>query len=86
MDSTYINGEMVSAENQSRGSLVFVSEGLNGANVPSTSLVLQRLSHTAAGMYSCSVQDNRNPGSPPIEGEIEFRLTRKYICHSSMHH
>ncbi len=79
---TLPNGEMLSIENPSRDLPVFVSEGiieLNGINVPSTSLVVQRLSYTAAGMYSCSVQDNRNPGSPPIEGGIELKLTCKYI-------
>ncbi len=77
---TLPNGEMLSKENPSRNLPIFVSEGiieLNGTNVPSTSLVVQRLSYTAAGMYSCSVQDNRNLSSPPIEGGIELKLTRK---------
>ncbi len=77
---TLPNGEMVTIENPSLSRLVFVTEGLivlNDTHVPSTSLVVQGLSYTDAGVYRCSVQDDRNPGSPPIEGTIELRLTGK---------
>ncbi len=78
---TLPNGEMVSVENQSLNLLIFVSEGpieVNATVVPGTTLLVQGLSYTDAGMYRCSVQDDRNPGSTPIEGTIELRLTRKY--------
>ncbi len=79
---TLPNGEMVSEENQSPNSLIMLLEGLIAlnatSNAPGTTLVVQGLSYTDAGVYRCSVQDDRNPGSPPIEGTIELRLTRKY--------
>ncbi len=79
---TLPNGEMISIENQSPNTDILVVEGripLNATtNGPSTSLLVQGLSYTDAGVYRCSVQDDRNPGSPPIEGTIELRLTRKY--------
>ena len=78
---TLPNGEMVSEENQSLNPLIFVFEGLievNATVVPSTTLVVFGLSYTDAGVYRCSVQDDRNPGSPPIEGTIELRLICEY--------
>ncbi len=76
---TLPNGEMVSMENQSPNRNIFVLKGripLNATtNGPSTALLIQSLSYTDAGVYRCSVQDDRNPGSPPIEGTIELRLT-----------
>ncbi len=76
---TLPNGEMVSEENQSPNSLIMLLEGLIALNAtssaPGTTLVVQGLSYTDAGVYRCSVQDDRNPGSPPIEGTIELRLT-----------
>ncbi len=79
---TLPNGEMVSMENQSPNTGILVVEGQipisATTNGPSTSLLVQGLSYTDAGEYRCSVQDDRNLGSPPIEGTIELRLTRKY--------
>ncbi len=79
---TLPNGEMVSEENQSPNTNILVVEGRIPINAttdgPSTTLLVQGLSYTDAGVYRCSVQDNRNPGAPPIEGTIELRLTRKY--------
>ncbi len=78
---TLPNGEMVSIENQSPNSLILVIEApivINTTVVPATLLWIQsRLAYTDAGAYRCSVQDDRNSGSPPIEGTIELRLTRK---------
>ncbi|XP_064396377.1 uncharacterized protein LOC135343303 isoform X2 [Halichondria panicea] len=74
---TLPNGEMVSEENQSLNPLIFVSEGpiaVDATVVPTTTLLVQGVSYTDAGVYRCSVQDDRNPGSPPIEGTIELRL------------
>ena len=78
---TLPNGEMVSEENQSVNPLIFVSEGpieVDFTVVPSTTLLVQGLSYTDAGVYRCSVHDDRNPGSTPIEGTIELRLTCEY--------
>ncbi len=79
---TLSNGEMVSKENQSTNTNILVIQGqilINDTTTgPSTSLLIQGLSYTDAGEYRCSVQDDRNPGSPPIEGTIELRLTGKY--------
>ncbi|XP_064396395.1 class II receptor tyrosine kinase-like isoform X3 [Halichondria panicea] len=76
---TLPNGEMVSMENQSPNNNILVIQGripINATtNGPSTSLLVHGLSYTDAGVYRCSVQDDRNPGSPPIEGTIELRLT-----------
>ena len=72
---------MVSAGNLIPNSRVIVSDRslvINATVVPSTTLLIQSLSYTDAGVYRCSVQDDRNPGSPPIEGTIELRLTGKY--------
>ena len=78
---TLPNGEMVSMENQSPNTNILVIQGRISINAttngPSTSLLVQGLSYTDAGVYRCSVQDDRNPGSPPIEATIELRLTRK---------
>ncbi len=78
---TLPNGEMVSEENQSLNPLIFVSEGpiaVDATVVPTTTLLVQGVSYTDAGVYRCSVQDDRNPGSPPIEGTIELRLICEY--------
>ncbi len=78
---TLPNGEMVSEENQSLSPLIFVFEGqivINTTVVPSRTLLVQGPSYTDAGVYRCSVQDDRNPGSPPIEGTIELRLICEY--------
>ncbi|XP_064396374.1 uncharacterized protein LOC135343301 isoform X1 [Halichondria panicea] len=76
---TLPNGEMVSMENQSPNTNILVIQGRISINAttngPSTSLLVQGLSYTDAGVYRCSVQDDRNPGSPPIEATIELRLT-----------
>ncbi len=79
---TLPNGEMVSIENQSPNTNILVLEGhisLNATTTgPGTTLLIQSLSYTDAGVYRCSVQDDHNPGSPPIEATIELRLICEY--------
>ena len=75
---TLPSGKTVSLESQSTDTRILAQEGLTSVNATqlfqAAFLLIQGLSYKDAGIYTCRVQDNTNPGSPPIEGTIELRL------------
>ncbi len=83
---TLPNGGIVSEESPGLDERLLVLNGLGSfnatKNVQHTTLLVQGLSYTDAGIYRCSVQDNGNPGSPPTNGSIELQLSCKCMIQS----
>ena len=75
---TLPSGETFSIESQSNDTRILVQEipfPVNGTHhFPATVLIVNSLSYKDAGIYTCRVMDNTDPGSPPLEGTIELHL------------
>ena len=58
-----------------------LSQGENTENVLETLLVVQNITYSDAGVYTCRARDNRNPSNrgPWVEAQVHLQLLGKFL-------